>query len=111
MLRNYPSSPFAPKAKELYRKTAHLLAAHEWYVADFYWKRDQPMGTVLRLRGLLKNYPDVGYDEEALWLLGQAYERIGHKDDAKKSFETLMERFPKNAHAGEARGKIEHLGS
>jgi outer membrane protein assembly factor BamD len=110
MLRQYPRSPFAPKAKELYAKTAHLLAAHEWYVADFYWKRDQPMGTVLRLRGLLKNYPDVGFDEDALWLLGQAYERIGHKDDARKSFQTLLEKYPKTAHADEVKRALANLG-
>jgi outer membrane protein assembly factor BamD len=110
VVRNYPSSPFAKKAQELYDKVAHLLASHEWYVADFYWKRGQPMGTILRLRALLKNYSGAGFDEAALFLLGQAYVRTGHKDDAKKSFETLIERFPQSPRAGEARQQIATLG-
>lgn len=110
MLKSYPASPFRPQAEELYAKTAKQLAAHEWYVAEFYWKRDAPMGTVLRLRSLLKSYSGVGYDEEALWLLGLAYTKVGHNDDAKKSFQTLIERFPSHPRAGEARGKLAQLG-
>jgi outer membrane protein assembly factor BamD len=110
VIKNFPTSPYAKKAKELYDKTARLLAAHEYYVAQFYWKRDQPMGTVLRLRTLLKVYPNVGYDESALYLLGQAYVKIGKKDDAKKSLQTLIERYPKGDKAGEAKQMIAGLG-
>lgn len=108
--KSYPNSPYATKARELYRKVARLLANHEWYVAEYYWKRDQPMGTVLRLRTLLKQYPDVGYDEEALFLLGQAYLKVGRKEDAKKSFQALVERFPKHNLAGDARSRLKDLG-
>ncbi len=108
-IRNYPKSAFVAKAKELYSQTAHLLAAHEWYVAKFYWGRNKPMGAVLRLRGLLKLYPDAGYDEEALWLLGQAYAAVGRNDDARKSWNTLVERFPSHARAHEAKDALGKL--
>jgi len=110
VIKNYPRSPFLPKAKELYASVAHLLAAHEWYVAEFYWKRGVAMGTVIRLRALLKNYSGAGYDQDALWLLGRAYERVGHKDDARKSFEKLIELYPKSPQADEARHELATLG-
>jgi len=110
VIKNYPGSPFAKKAKDLYEKTAHLLAAHEWYVAQFYWKKDHPMGTVLRLRALLKNYPGAGFDVDALYLLGQAYVKIGKKDDAKKSLQTLIDRYPTSEKAGDAKQLIAGLG-
>jgi outer membrane protein assembly factor BamD len=106
VVRQYPKSQFAAKAKELHTKVAKLLARHEWYVANFYWKRDQPMGTVLRLRTLLKNYPEVGYDVEALYLLGRAYLRVGKPEDAKKSFETLVEKYPKSDRADDAKREL-----
>src|SRR5262249_28362263 len=37
VVKNYAGSPYAKKAKDLYDKTAHLLAEHEFYVAQFYW--------------------------------------------------------------------------
>lgn len=110
VVKNYPKSPWAKKAKEYYDEVARLLAAHEWYVAEFYWKRENAMGTVLRLRNLLKNYYGAGYDEQALYLLGAAYEKVGHKEDAKKSFQTLIDRFPKSEKAGDAKAKIAALG-
>src|SRR5262249_20493292 len=111
VLKSYPKSPFVPKAQDLYAKVAHLLASHEWYAAEFYWNRSSPMGTVLRLRTLLKKYSGVGYDEDALYLLGRAYVRVGgHKDDAKKSFEKLLELYPKSQHADDARQALSSLG-
>ena len=68
------------------------------------------MGTVLRLRTLLKIYPGVGFDESALYLLGRAYVKIGKKDDAKKSLQTLIERYPKSDKAGDAKELISGLG-
>src|SRR5688572_26428727 len=56
-LKNYPNSEFVPQAKEMYVKCAKKLADHEWYVARFYWKKNRPMGTVIRLRTLLSRYP------------------------------------------------------
>lgn len=109
-IKKFPRSEFIPKARELFQKVSHLLASHEWYVAKFYYDKDLPMGAVLRLRTLLKKFPDVGFDEEALWLLGQAYVQVSRPDDARKTYETLLEKFPKSAHADAARREIEKLG-
>jgi outer membrane protein assembly factor BamD len=109
-IKRFPRSEYVPKAKELFQKVSHLLAAHEWYVAQFYYDRDLPMGAVLRLRTLLKKFPDVGYDEAALWLLGQAYVRVSRPDDARKTYETLVEKYPNGSHAGAAKREIERLG-
>ena len=46
------------------------------YVAQFYWERNKPMGTVLRLRKLLDNHRGTHYDPTALLLLGKAYIRV-----------------------------------
>jgi outer membrane protein assembly factor BamD len=110
MVKSYPDSPYIAKARARLKAVSKLLAAHEWYVADFYWKRGEAMGTVLRLRTLLKQYPDVGYDEKALYRLGQAYVKVGRKEDAKKSFETLVERYPKHNLSDDARRQLKGLG-
>jgi outer membrane protein assembly factor BamD len=111
VIRSYPKSPFVTKAKEQYAKVAHLLAEHEWYVATFYWKRDKPMGTVIRLRTLLKKYDGTGFDQDALLLLGRAYERIGgHTEDAKKSYHTLIDLYPTSEQAADARRDLARLG-
>ena len=108
-LRQYPRSPYAERAKAMYVSVAKRLAAHEWYAANFYWKRDKPLGTVLRLRVLLKDYPDTGYDPEAMYLLGRAYTRIKRKEDAKKMYQDLVAKFPKHRRADDARSALTQL--
>lgn len=109
--RRYPSSPYIGKVQKMRARCARELAAHEWYVAKFYWDRNRPMGTVLRLRSLLTRYPDAGYDEDALWLLGKAYLKVGRPTDARKTWQTLVEKFPKGKRAGAARDALARLRS
>jgi len=105
-LEKYPDSPFRAKAKEILVKVGKRLADHEWYVARYYWDRNKPMGTVLRLRRLLDRYRGVGYDEQALWLLGRAYVAVAMPDRAKTAWTELVAKYPKSSQAGEARAAL-----
>ena len=108
-LDKYPDSPFRDKAKDILKQVGKRLADHEWYVARYYWNRDKPMGTVIRLRRLLERYRGVGYDEEALWLLGRAYVAVAMPDRARGAWTELVEKFPKSAHAADARTALTSL--
>ncbi len=105
-LTKYPSSPYKPQAKKMLTKLDNRLAAHEWYVATFYWERDKPMGTVLRLRRLLDMHGGTGFDARALWLLGRAYQRTGMRDRARRTWMRLIKDYPKHNLARSARTAI-----
>ena len=105
-LDKFPDSPYRDKAKEILVKVGKRMADHEWYVAKYYWQRNKPMGTVLRLRRLLERYRGVGYDEEALWLLGRAYIAVDMKDRAKLTWQELVTKYPKSDRAGDARSAL-----
>jgi outer membrane protein assembly factor BamD len=108
-LDKYPSSQYRDNAKEIIIAVGKKLADHEWYVARYYWDRGKPMGTVLRLRRLLERYRGVGYDEEALWLLGRAYVAVDMPERAKLAWTDLVEHFPKSSRVDEARGALSSL--
>ena len=108
-IAKYPGSPYIAKGKKMHEACAKLLAAHEWYVAKFYWERDKPMGTVLRLRTLIGEYSGTGYDPEALFLLGQAYIRVKRPGDAKTVLQRLVRDYPNHARAADARSTLTHL--
>ncbi len=108
-LEKFPDSPFHKKAKELLAQVAGRLAHHEWYVARYYWDRGKPMATVLRLRRLLEKYPGAGYDIEAMWLLGRAYQKVGMPDRARDTWNNLVTKFPTSGKAGDARQAIAQL--
>ena len=104
--KKFPKSPYFERSEKMRRECARALARHEWYVAKFYWDRNRPMGTVLRLRTLLDRYGGVGYDEPALLLLGRAYWKVGRKEDARRAWQHLVEKFPKTSQASEARSEL-----
>jgi len=108
-LDKYPDSPYRPKAKEILIKVGKRLADHEWYVARYYWDRGKPMATVLRLRRLLERYRGVGYDEDALWLLGRAYVAVAMPDRAKNTWKELLDKYPKSDKAADARAALTGL--
>ena len=68
------------------------------------------MGTVLRLRRLLERYRGVGYDEEALWLLGRAYVAV---DDARPRAQGVGASWSRSTRtsdrAGDARDALAEL--
>ncbi len=72
VMRSKPYTEYGQKARRYYRKALRLLAGHEMYAARFYWKRDHPMGTVLRLQKLLVKYPDSDLVPEARLLMAKA---------------------------------------
>lgn len=108
-VEKYPQSPYRQKSAEILKKVGKKLADHEWYVAQYYWKRDKPMGTVLRLRRLLDRYRGVGYDEDALMLLGRAYVAVAMTDRARSTWQELVQKHPSSPRASEARGALSSL--
>jgi outer membrane protein assembly factor BamD len=108
-LDKYPDSPYRDKAKEILKSVGKRLADHEWYVARYYWDRGKPMGTVIRLRRLLERYRGVGYDEEALWLLGRAYVAVAMPDRARGVWSELVNKYPKSGRADDAKSALSGL--
>jgi outer membrane protein assembly factor BamD len=108
-IEKYPQSPYIAKAKKVIEIVGKRLADHEWYVAQYYWDRDKPMGTVLRLRRLLDKFKGVGYDQEALWLLGQAYVKVDMNDRARTAWTELVTAYPNHPRAGDARSALTGL--
>jgi outer membrane protein assembly factor BamD len=108
-LKKYPDSPYVPTAQKMLGKINLRLAEHEMYVARFYWERDRPAGTVLRLKRLLDKHGGVGLDADALYLLGRAYMKVKMPDRARKAWERLLREFPNHEHADDARDALKEL--
>jgi len=105
-VRKYPKSKFVERANKYLKRAKKLLANHEWYVANFYWEKNKPMGTVLRLRRLLKRYDGVGHDGNALWLLGKAYIKVKEPKRAKETWQRLVKEYPKHKRSRDAAAAI-----
>jgi outer membrane protein assembly factor BamD len=87
------------------------LADHEIYVARFYFDRDAFKSAIARAEGLLRDYPGLGLDEEALWIAARSHLKMTEPELARKALERLVNEFPESSNAGEAAQLLNNLGT
>jgi outer membrane protein assembly factor BamD len=66
LVRRFPKSRYASRARRKIRECYIALAEHELYVGHFYFKRGDYRAAMGRYRFILENYPDLGQYKEAL---------------------------------------------
>jgi len=66
LIRSYPESPQAKKAKVHIRICQKNLAEHAFYVGRFYYKTKHYKGALERFKTILVSYPDLGVHYKAL---------------------------------------------
>lgn len=93
-LRTYPKSDYSAKAQEVVQDTRKRLARHELYVAGFYQKREKWRGVVNRLETVARDYQGIGFDEEALFGLYDAYTHLHEPEKAKAALQEVITRMP-----------------
>ena len=107
---DYPDDQRVPDANKLMEKCMSVLAAHEFYVARFYLKREAYRGVISRLKGLLASYPGSGVEPKALLLLGQVYLKNDEVEAARDTLNEIVQRFPESGEAKRARALLSKIG-
>lgn len=107
---DYPDDQRVPDANKLMEKCMSVLAAHEFYVARFYLKREAYRGVISRLKGLLASYPGSGVEPRALLLLGQVYLKTDEVEAARDTLNEIVQRFPESGEAKRARALLSKIG-
>jgi outer membrane protein assembly factor BamD len=80
----YPTSDYAPKARRRMAICRESMAAHERYVARYYFKQNNMRAGENRVKGILEKFPDTVAATGALEDLAAAYERRGDAKAAEK---------------------------
>ncbi|MBQ9394659.1 MAG: outer membrane protein assembly factor BamD [Proteobacteria bacterium] len=105
-LRRFPDDENVPVAKEQFAEVRRRLANHELYVAEYDFKAKAYKGTIRRLTGLFETYPDAEIIPKAHILLAHSYLELKDPVSAKKVLTELIEKYPDNEYAGDARAWI-----
>ncbi len=108
----YPKSQYLNKAKDLLAESRRRLAAHEQYVADFYWKRQSWKGAAGRELVLADTYGDLDGGKlhgEALWKAGIAFRNVPDVPGARTTLTRLVQEAPSSPHRREADSILKSL--
>jgi outer membrane protein assembly factor BamD len=92
--RQYPNSKYVAEAKRYSEEARKRLAQHELYVAGFYRKREKWGAVIGRLNTVVETYSGLGFDEEALFGLHEAYTKLGDQQRAQETLRKIISRLP-----------------
>jgi outer membrane protein assembly factor BamD len=108
-LANRPTSSHRAEAEKLLAEASNRLVAHEWYVAEFYLKRERWAGAAVRLEGILKQYPGTPREPEAMLKLARAYLGMQETFRAQQTLQRLLARHPDDPRRPEAEALLAGL--
>ncbi len=98
----HPKSKYLPEAQKLLAQAEGRLAAHEWYVAEFYFKRGRWAGAAGRYETIVDKYPGSRHEPEALLKLARAYVALEEKHRARTALQKLIVEHPQDPRRPEA---------
>ena len=76
VIARFPTSKFAVLAEEKLRECRKRLAAKEFYVGQFYFRRGLYQSAVKRFEYLLSHFSGLGYDYQAKVFLAESHKRL-----------------------------------
>ncbi len=128
LIMQFPDSKLLPEAKQRLLEVQEVLAEREFRVGRFYYLRESYPAAIARLRSVVDRYPLYSQADEALYLLGQAYEgeiamvrsRKGNEvakarmiqeftNGAAESYSRIVTRYPLMNRMEDAKARLEAL--
>jgi len=61
LIKNYPQSEYASQAETKLLKAKKNLAAHEFFIGEFYYHQNNYKAALVRFEGIVKEFPDSTY--------------------------------------------------
>ena len=120
-LLKYPTNALAPKATQYLRDTQEVLADGDYKVAYFYYAKQDYRASAARLVELTDRYPLYSQNDQALWMLGDVYERAKNlsksEDDknhwgdlAAKCYDKIVRDYPLSKLGPQAASRLKAMG-
>jgi len=130
MILEFPDSKLLPEAKERLRQVQEVLAEREFRIGRFYYLRESYPASIARLKSVVNTYPLYSGAEEALYMIGDAYEgqirllrsNRAFTDEVKKgqlikewsegaadAYSRIITRYPVTGRADDAKKRLVEL--
>ena len=111
LLVQFPNSKFAPRVQQMLRNIQEVQAEGEMRTARFYFQKGSNPAAANRLQGIADQYPLFSSADEALWMLGNAYDKMGprFKPQSVRSYQRLVKDYPLSSWLDSAKKRLKDL--
>lgn len=98
----FPESPYATDADAMRVKVDGKLAAHDFYVARFYYRDADYFAALHRFQRILERYPIEGIADRALYYIGKCNFFLREDRSAEEAFRSLVAKYPESPYRSKA---------
>lgn len=105
-IEKYPNDPLAPEAQQRLREVQEVLAEGQFRVGYYYYLKGDKRAAAGRLMPLANRYPLYSKTDEALWMLGDIYEKSERKDISSSFYAMIVRNYPLSVHTADATAKL-----
>ena len=109
-IQKYPKDPLEPKAEQRLREVQEMLAEGQFRIAYYYYVKGDRRAAAGRLAPLVARYPLYSKTDDALWMLGDVFEKSERKDVAGGYYYLLVKNYPLSPKAPLAKDKLKAFG-
>lgn len=128
LILQFPDSPLVPQAKQRLLEVQEVLADREYMIGHFYFLREVYPAAIARLKSVSDTYPLYSGADQALYELGNSYEREvelirrsnlpevakgtlikQYTDGATTAYDRILTRYPLEARAEDAKKRLEAM--
>lgn len=113
VLLQWPNSVFADQTRQRLREVQEVIAEGEYRVGMFYTDKGSFRSGANRLQAVSDHYPLFSKNDDALWTLGNTYERMGEnfQPQSVTAYQRIVREYPLSEWADEARAKLAEMGA
>jgi len=129
LIMQFPDSPLVPEAKKKLLAVQEVLADREFGIAHFYYLHESYPAAIARFKSLTDTFPLYSGADEALYEMGNCYERqvevlrrsklseaakapliAKYNNEAVGAYDRILTQYPLEDRADDARKKLQAMG-
>jgi outer membrane protein assembly factor BamD len=105
-LAKYPKDPLVPKAEQHLRVVQEVLAEGDYRIGYYYYVKGDRRAAAGRLLSVTKRYPLYSKSDQALWMLGDIFEKSEKNEIASVYYSKIVKDYPLSELVPEAKKKL-----
>ena len=128
LILQFPDSPLVPQAKQRLMEVQEVLADREYMIGHFYYLRQTYPAAIARLKSVADTYPLYSGADQALYELGNSYEKEvdfirlsklpetakgtlikQYTDAATAAYDRILTRYPVEERAEDAKKRLQAM--
>src|ERR1019366_397361 len=128
LILQFPDSPLIPQAKQRLLEVQEVLADREYMIGHFYFVRESYPAAIARLKSVADTYPLYSGASQALYELGNSYEKEvdlirmsklpevakgalikQYTEGATAAYNRILTRYPLEEHAEDAKKRLQAM--